>query len=228
MVRDTIQLEDDVSTISLEYLREFVSEYYIPEDLHPELPGPKDTIVDVPEGKVGVYTKFFEFANFRVPISQLLFDILGHFQIHFSQLSVLGAAKMRGYSQPSEEWLSQNASKGQDAVSRHLFCGGRGDLRYTPHPYPKTTRNPDLCYMAESEQFLWTHVTLHSFMTTAVVDMDLFNLISAPNPTKERPEARPGHLMRCHQLTANANQGVYRYGEDTGRGNRDLQIHLAH
>ncbi|GKC57931.1 hypothetical protein Tco_1085529 [Tanacetum coccineum] len=98
MVRDTIQLEDAVSTISLEYLREFASEYYIPEYVHPELPGPKDTIVDFSKGKVGVYTKFFEFANFRVPISQLLFDILGHFQIHLSQLSVLGAAKC--YTKP--------------------------------------------------------------------------------------------------------------------------------
>ncbi|GJZ44883.1 hypothetical protein Tco_0592479 [Tanacetum coccineum] len=62
-VRDTIQLEDAVSTISQEYLQEFASEYYIPESLHPELPGPEDNIVDFPEGKVGVYTKFFEFAK---------------------------------------------------------------------------------------------------------------------------------------------------------------------
>ncbi|GJR84149.1 hypothetical protein Tco_0154934 [Tanacetum coccineum] len=49
---------------------EFASEYYIPENLHPELPGPGDHIVDFPEDKVGVYTKKFEFANFRIPISQ--------------------------------------------------------------------------------------------------------------------------------------------------------------
>ncbi|GKA49983.1 hypothetical protein Tco_0743056 [Tanacetum coccineum] len=53
MGRDTIQLDDAVSTISGEYLLEFTSEYGIPEDLHPELPGPEDTIVDFPEGKVG-------------------------------------------------------------------------------------------------------------------------------------------------------------------------------
>ncbi|GKD07292.1 cytochrome P450 [Tanacetum coccineum] len=53
---------------------EFALEYYIPESLHPELPGPKDNIVDFPEGKVGVYTKFFEFANYRIPISQFLFE----------------------------------------------------------------------------------------------------------------------------------------------------------
>ncbi|GKD02508.1 hypothetical protein Tco_1177482, partial [Tanacetum coccineum] len=56
MGRDTIQLEDTVSTISQEDLLEFSSEYFIPENLHPELPGPEDHIVDFPEGKIGVYT----------------------------------------------------------------------------------------------------------------------------------------------------------------------------
>nr|GEV17343.1 hypothetical protein [Tanacetum cinerariifolium] len=54
MGRDTIQLETVVSTISQEYLLEFTSEYDISEDVHPELPGPEDTIVDFSEGKVGV------------------------------------------------------------------------------------------------------------------------------------------------------------------------------
>ncbi|GKA67249.1 hypothetical protein Tco_0767057, partial [Tanacetum coccineum] len=60
MGRDTIQLEDVVSTISQEYLLEFSSEYFIPKNLHPELPGLGDHIVDFPEGKIcgadtGVY-----------------------------------------------------------------------------------------------------------------------------------------------------------------------------
>ncbi|GJY49502.1 hypothetical protein Tco_0439458 [Tanacetum coccineum] len=53
MGRDTIELEDAVSTISQEYLLEFLSEYFIPKNLHPELPGPGDHIVDFPEGKIG-------------------------------------------------------------------------------------------------------------------------------------------------------------------------------
>nr|GFB37330.1 transposase (putative), gypsy type [Tanacetum cinerariifolium] len=93
MGRDTIQLEIIVSTIFQEYLLEFTSEYGISEDLHPEFPAPEERIVDFSEGKVGVYTKFFEFANVRIPVSQFLFDILGHYQIHLSQLSVIGAAK---------------------------------------------------------------------------------------------------------------------------------------
>nr|GEW24177.1 hypothetical protein [Tanacetum cinerariifolium] len=52
MGRDTIQLENAVSTISQEYLLVFTSEYDIPEGLHLELPGPEETTVDFPEGKV--------------------------------------------------------------------------------------------------------------------------------------------------------------------------------
>ncbi|GJR03423.1 hypothetical protein Tco_0526407 [Tanacetum coccineum] len=93
MGRDTIQLETAMSTIFQEYLLEFTSEYGISEDLHPELPAPGDRIVDFLEDKIGVYTKIFEFANFRIPILQFLFDILGYYQIHLSQLSVIGASK---------------------------------------------------------------------------------------------------------------------------------------
>nr|GEW17578.1 putative transposase (putative), gypsy type [Tanacetum cinerariifolium] len=53
MVRDSVQLETVVNTISHEYLLDFTSEYGIPEMLHPELPGPGDMIVDFPEGKGG-------------------------------------------------------------------------------------------------------------------------------------------------------------------------------
>nr|GEU30452.1 transposase (putative), gypsy type [Tanacetum cinerariifolium] len=100
MGRDIVQLETVVSTISQEYLLEFTSEYGISKALHLKLPGPEDRIVDFPEGKVGVYTKFFEFANFRFPLSQFLFDILGYYQIYLSQLSVIGAAKVKTGSRP--------------------------------------------------------------------------------------------------------------------------------
>nr|GEZ64771.1 hypothetical protein [Tanacetum cinerariifolium] len=52
MVRDNVQLETAVNTITHEYLLEFTSEYGISEALRPELPGPGDRIVDFPEGKV--------------------------------------------------------------------------------------------------------------------------------------------------------------------------------
>nr|GEU41340.1 ribonuclease H-like domain-containing protein [Tanacetum cinerariifolium] len=54
---NTVQLETAVSTISQEYLLEFTSEYGISENLHPELPGPEERIVDFPEGKVNTGTR---------------------------------------------------------------------------------------------------------------------------------------------------------------------------
>ncbi|GKE48810.1 hypothetical protein Tco_1480068 [Tanacetum coccineum] len=128
MGRDTIQLEDVVSTISQEYLQEFTSEYGIPESLHPEFPGPEEPIMEFSEGKVSVYTNFFKFANFRIPISQFLFDILGHYQIHLSQL--------------------------------------------------------------------------------LVIDIDLFNLISAPNPTKVKTETRPRAANDVSLLTATTSRVI--------------------
>ncbi|GJY61484.1 hypothetical protein Tco_0462141 [Tanacetum coccineum] len=97
MGRDTVQLKIAMSTISQEYLLEFTLEHGISEGLHPELPGRGDRIIDFSEGKVGVYTKFFEFANFRIPISQFLFDILDFF------------GWMRRYSPPSWTGLAYYA-----------------------------------------------------------------------------------------------------------------------
>ena len=51
---------------------EFCRKYYIPDHLLSEAPGPHATIRDAPEGKIRVYTRFFELGNFRVPLSPIL------------------------------------------------------------------------------------------------------------------------------------------------------------
>nr|GFC68785.1 hypothetical protein [Tanacetum cinerariifolium] len=65
MVRDSVQLETVMTTITHEYLLEFTSEYGISEMLRPELPGPGDRIVDFPEGKAHAKVSHFE-INCRV------------------------------------------------------------------------------------------------------------------------------------------------------------------
>ncbi|GKB61173.1 hypothetical protein Tco_0917359 [Tanacetum coccineum] len=224
MVRDTIQLEDAVSTISLEYMREFASEYYIPEDLHPELPGPKDTIVDFPEGKVGVYTKFFEFANFRVPISQLLFDILGHFQIHLSQFKRPRRTTPRYYTKPLDsvkswnnrfffvdkrifltvvEWRSDAPEdKMPSADSYSAADVATLDTHRTPiQKQPETL----LCLVGLSQNYFLGDDMYPTFLYDDGRDMNLFNLISSPNPTKVKTETRPRAAYEMSLLTANAN-----------------------
>nr|GEV28938.1 C1-like protein [Tanacetum cinerariifolium] len=67
--RDTVQLEAAVSTISHESLVEFISEYDISEDLHSELPGPEERIVDFPKGKQETREKHssMQYQAFRFP-----------------------------------------------------------------------------------------------------------------------------------------------------------------
>ncbi|GJV54162.1 hypothetical protein Tco_1449903 [Tanacetum coccineum] len=45
-------------------------------------------------GKVGMYTRFFDYANYRIPFSTFFVFVLTHFRILFSQLSVFGSAKV--------------------------------------------------------------------------------------------------------------------------------------
>ncbi|GKA41632.1 hypothetical protein Tco_0734292 [Tanacetum coccineum] len=253
MGRDTIQLEDAVSTISQEYLLEFTSEYGIPESLHPELPGPEEPIVEFPEGKVGVYTKFFEFANFRIPISQFLFDILGHYQIHLSQLSVIGAAKVshfeincrvlniiptlnlfRVFYVPSYNsgWMSFSKRPGKNTpqcytkpldslknwnnrffwVDERIFptvvewrTNAPKDGMPSADSYSaadvttlNTHRTPIqkqpealLCLVGLSRSYFLGDDVYPTFLYDDDRDMDLFNLISAPNPTKVKTGTRP-------------------------------------
>ncbi|GKC23317.1 hypothetical protein Tco_1025467 [Tanacetum coccineum] len=92
-----LQLTDFTLEITDEELLEFTSEYYIPFALHPAVPAASASIADFPEGKVGVYTRFFEFANQRVPLSLFMCNVLNHYRLHISQLHCIGAAKISNF-----------------------------------------------------------------------------------------------------------------------------------
>ncbi|GKC27544.1 hypothetical protein Tco_1034838 [Tanacetum coccineum] len=68
--------------------------FHILDVVHPELPGRNDRIHNSLVGKIDVYSRFFDFANYRIPLSQFIVDILEYFQINLSQLSVIAAAKV--------------------------------------------------------------------------------------------------------------------------------------
>ncbi|GKD91141.1 hypothetical protein Tco_1366648, partial [Tanacetum coccineum] len=54
----------------------FYQTFHIPDDVHPQSPSPNQTIHEIPIGKIGVYTRFFEYANFRLPLSTFLVNVL--------------------------------------------------------------------------------------------------------------------------------------------------------
>ncbi|GKC82988.1 hypothetical protein Tco_1138705, partial [Tanacetum coccineum] len=85
---------DIKSVLSQKSLDSFCETFHIPVEVHPQLPGPNQTIHEMPTGKIGVYTRFFEYANFRLPLSTFLVNVLRYYHIHLSQLSVIAATKV--------------------------------------------------------------------------------------------------------------------------------------
>ncbi|GJV10737.1 hypothetical protein Tco_1352278 [Tanacetum coccineum] len=89
----SIQLEP-TSILTQSALDALCERFHIPDVVHPELTGRNDRILNSPAGKIGVYSRIFDFANYRVPLSQFLVDVLDYFQINLSQLTVIAAAKV--------------------------------------------------------------------------------------------------------------------------------------
>ncbi|GJR32194.1 hypothetical protein Tco_1108426, partial [Tanacetum coccineum] len=82
------------SIMTPEMVENFCNDYYIPDEVHPVAPGRDKTITQFPEGKVGVYTRFFDYCGYRIPFTKFLMAVLRYFRIHISQLSPFGAARV--------------------------------------------------------------------------------------------------------------------------------------
>nr|GEW75817.1 hypothetical protein [Tanacetum cinerariifolium] len=80
-------IRDIKSELTQKAFNALCTKYHIPACVHPTLTGPNQNVLQSPDGKIGVYTWFFDFANYQIPLSQFLVDALGHFGIHLSQLS---------------------------------------------------------------------------------------------------------------------------------------------
>ncbi|GKD53041.1 hypothetical protein Tco_1286428, partial [Tanacetum coccineum] len=78
--------------LTQEHLDSVCIKYFVPEEVHPQLPGPDNTMHERPSGKVGMYTRFFDYANYRIPFSNFFVSVLVYFRIPFSQLFVFGSA----------------------------------------------------------------------------------------------------------------------------------------
>ncbi|GJR22366.1 hypothetical protein Tco_0970893 [Tanacetum coccineum] len=87
-------ITDIKSALTEKALQFFCETYHIPDEVHPQLPNLDQTIHEMPTGKIGVYTRFFEYANFRLPLSTFFVDVLRYYRIYISQLSVIGATKV--------------------------------------------------------------------------------------------------------------------------------------
>ncbi|GKC82721.1 hypothetical protein Tco_1138438, partial [Tanacetum coccineum] len=87
-------IDDIKSILTQSALHALCEKFHIPDTVHPELPGHNDRIRNSPTGKISVYTRFFDFSNYRIPLSQFIVDVLEYFQINLSRLSVIVATKI--------------------------------------------------------------------------------------------------------------------------------------
>nr|GEU36836.1 transposase (putative), gypsy type [Tanacetum cinerariifolium] len=195
---------------------------------------PEDRIVDFPEGKVGVYMKFFEFANLRLPLSQFLFDILGYYQIHLLQLSVIGTAKQEArentpqcYAKPLDSlknwnnrffWVDERVfptivdwrtSAPKDGMPAENTYSPEAVMILNTHR-TRIQKQPKalLCLVGLTRRYYLGDEVYPTFLYDDDRDMDLFYLIRAPNPTKVKTGSRPRVAHKVPLLTVTANQVI--------------------
>ncbi|GJZ87058.1 hypothetical protein Tco_0658668 [Tanacetum coccineum] len=178
------------SVLTQRELDHHCSVFNIPAELRPELPDRNSTIKDSPEGKIGMYTRFIEFANYRVPLSKFLLCILEYYQIHLSLLSVIGAGKIDASVCPqSFLWFS-----GTSVVKDPLPVDEAVDLpcvellnenRTLIRKYPRTF----LCFVGLSRSFTDTDVRL-TLLHDNDEEMGLLDFVKSADPFKVKVEDR--------------------------------------
>ncbi|GJY76257.1 hypothetical protein Tco_0481373, partial [Tanacetum coccineum] len=164
MGRDTIQLEDAVSTISQEYLQEFASKYYIPESLHPELPGPEDNIVDFPKSKIGAAKVSHFEINCRV-----LNIRPTNYRFFWVDERVFPTVVDCRISAPKDERPAADSNSAKDVATLNLHL--------TP-----IQKQPEelLCLVGLSRNYFLRDDEYPTFLYDDDREMDLFNMINAP------------------------------------------------
>nr|GEY54645.1 hypothetical protein [Tanacetum cinerariifolium] len=169
----------------------FCEKFHIPPEVHPVLPNHGDTMHKRPSGKIGLYTRFFDFANFRLPLSSFLVNILRHFHINISQLSFIGAAKndnffwVDDFACPARfSWYTaKNVTRDPAPVAANFNAQDYATLVAHPSPFRKFPEE-FLCLVGLSRHYTLDEETYPLFLDRDGKDMDIFTFIHTSNPTK--------------------------------------------
>ncbi|GJV94365.1 hypothetical protein Tco_1545942 [Tanacetum coccineum] len=181
------------------------TKYHIPASVHPSLPGSDKSILQSPDGKIGVYSRFFNFANYGLPLSQFLMDVLGHFRIHLIQLSVFGAAKVSHF----EILCRVHGFQPFVNLFRAFYASSytKGLLSFI-----KRSNASPVCYSKPldsvenwNDHFFWVDSTAFP-LSVSLKKMDLFAFIRHSDPTKEAVAAALIVFLMREIMLDNAGQ----------------------
>ncbi|GJY30852.1 hypothetical protein Tco_0414347 [Tanacetum coccineum] len=78
------------SKLILEELKEVITEYCIPKDLHPLLPPSDLTMNKLPSKYIRIYVEQLKQGGLRIPFSTFFLAVIRHFGVHVSQLVPMG------------------------------------------------------------------------------------------------------------------------------------------
>ncbi|GJT26685.1 hypothetical protein Tco_0906960 [Tanacetum coccineum] len=142
--------------------------YHIPNTVHPELPGPNARIRNSPTSKIGIYSRFFDFANYRIPLSQFLVDV---------DSSVFPFVVL---------WHTNKTLRKDPHPTPNEFDANVCDyLADNPAPFRKLPE-PFLCFVGISRYYDLDKTYYPTFWDDEDEEMDLFAFIHHANPTKVR------------------------------------------
>ncbi|KAF5805022.1 hypothetical protein HanXRQr2_Chr05g0204031 [Helianthus annuus] len=82
------------NTLTKNGLDWYIERYAIPASLHPVFPEKNKPIFPFPPGKIGVYTRLFDYCNYRLPLTKFLIGVLTFHEVHISQMNPFGLAKV--------------------------------------------------------------------------------------------------------------------------------------
>ncbi|GJZ90499.1 hypothetical protein Tco_0662426 [Tanacetum coccineum] len=206
--------DDMKSSLTQSALDALCEKFHIPRTVHPELPVRNQGIRNSPTGKIGVYTRFFDFVNYRIPLSQFLVDVLEYFQINLSQLYVIAAAKVSHFE------ILCRVYGFVPTVGNFRVC----DFLAT-HTAPfRKFLEPFLCFVGISRYYEFDDDVYLVFLTDDDAEMDLFAFINHADPTKVRigeKQIKEGQtlLLECTRGRVVPLAGV----NDQGNQNDDVQ-----
>ncbi|MFS7983225.1 hypothetical protein Hanom_Chr11g00972061 [Helianthus anomalus] len=72
----------------------YIDSYAIPASLHHVLPQKNTPIYPFVPGKIGVYTRLFDYCNYRLPLTKFLIEALLFHEVHLTQMNPFGLAKV--------------------------------------------------------------------------------------------------------------------------------------
>ncbi|GJY54108.1 hypothetical protein Tco_0445772 [Tanacetum coccineum] len=176
--------------LTQEHFDAICAKYFVPEEVHPQLPSSDATMHERPTGKVGMYTRFFDYANYRIPFSTFFVSVLTHFCIPFSQLSVFGSARVSHF-----EILCRvcniNPSVGTNIVKDRAPAPSEYNVEHANTLIAQASsflRFPKefLCWVGISRNYLLNKDTYPRFEYENGEEMDLNAFIRTADPRKVR------------------------------------------